>query len=102
MKPFQVTFQAESVEVLSLDWHQNPKNQNQNLWRIGITNGETRSFVYVPIARDAVATKNFKSLVTPGAIISFNGTIDNDLVIVLGFKLVRKAMQGSFDFEIAS
>ena len=102
MKPFQVTFTAEAVEVYSVEWNQNPKKPDQNLWRIGVSNGETRSFVYVPIARDAVATKNFKSLVSPGAIISFNGTIDNDLVIVLGFKVIRKAMQGSFDFEIAS
>lgn len=102
MKAFQVTFAADAVEVYSVECNQNPKKPDQNMWRIGVSNGETRSFVYVPIARDAVSTRNFKALVSPGAIISFNGTIDNDLVIVLGFKVVRKAAQGSFDFEIAS
>ena len=102
MKPFDLTFKAESVEVLSLDWNQNPKKPDQNLWRIGIRNGETQAFICVPVSRDTQATKNFKSLVAPGSIISFHGTIDNDLVIVLGFKLIRKSSQGSFDFEIAS
>ncbi len=104
MKPFQVTFNASAVQVYSVECNQNPKQPNQNMWRIGVSNGDTRSFVYVPIANDPQSTKSFKQIVSPGTIISFNGTIDNDLVIVLGFKVVRKAIQGSFDFdeEIAS
>lgn len=104
MKPFQVMVQADAVEVYSLEYNQNPRQPDQNLWRVGVSNGETRSFVYFPIARDSVATKNFKSMLIPGTIISFNATIDNDLVVALGFKVIRKAIQGSFDFdeEIAS
>lgn len=104
MKPFQVIVKADAVEVYSLEYNANPKRPDQNLWRVGVSNGETRSFVYFPIARDSVATKNFKSMLLPGTIISFNATVDNDLIVVLGFKIIRKATQGSFDFdeEIAS
>lgn len=102
MKPFDVIVQASAVEVYSVECHQNTKKPDQNLWRVGVKNGDTRTFVHIPIARDTQATKNFKSLIVPGAIISFNGTIDNDLVVVLGFKLIRKAIQGNFDFEVAS
>lgn len=107
MKPFDVKIEANAVEVYSMECHQNPKRPDQNLWRIGVSNGETQAFVYVPVLRGTQATKNFKANVHPGAIISFTGTVDRETIIVRSLTLVRKAVQKTFDFmddpeEIAS
>lgn len=98
MKPFQVTVKGVAVEVFSIEYNQNPRNPSQNLWRLGVSNGETQAFVYVPTTRSSEATKNFKATVQTGAIISFTGIVDRDYIIVQGLTVERKARQQTIDF----
>lgn len=82
-----------TVEIITADYYQNPLQLLQNIWRVKVKHERTTAFIHIPVERSSAATNKWRKLLNPGSLLSFKGTVDNDMVIATEVQIKPKAKQ---------
>lgn len=82
-----------TVEIITADYYQNPLQLLQNIWRVKVKHERTAAFIHIPVERSSAATNKWRKLLNPGSLLSFKGTVDNDMVIATEVQIKPKAKQ---------
>lgn len=90
---------AGKGQIIDAEPIQNRSNLTQNLWRITLKNGTTTSVVYLPTKRDSQATKHWRSDLTPGNTLIFEGFLDVEKVILTTVNIEKRKFQKTMEFN---